>query len=163
MPGEGAVRDALVAIGLAAASRWRRRLTRTTFIGVTGSGGKTTTKDLIAAILSTELRGTKSPASWNHGPALGKTILRTRPRDDFCVVEIATGLPGTVADLAGLVQPSIAVVTAIGADHYTVFRTLEETAAEKRSLVKALPLDGTLVTNADDPHAAAMARGSKGA
>lgn len=162
VPGEGATRDALVAIGLAFARRRRQQLTRTTFIGVTGSGGKTTTKDLIAAILSTELRGTKSPANRNHPSALGKTILRTRRRDDFCVTEIATGLPGTVADLARLVRPSIAVVTAIGTDHFKVFRTLEETAAEKRALVDALPPNGILVTNVDDPHAAAMAQGFAG-
>ena len=162
LPGEGAARDLLQRLGLAAARRHRRRLAGTAFVGVTGSGGKTTTKDLVAAVLETELRGTKTPESLNRLTIVGRTILMTRSRHDFSVHEIPAFRPGSVAEFSALVQPTIAVVTRIGGDHRATFRTLEATAAEKRALVDAVPPDGTLVVNADDPYAIAMADGFSG-
>ena len=162
LPGEALLRDRLLALGLAVARAQRRRLGRTTLIGVTGSAGKTSTKELVAAVLGAELRGTKSPGNDNRLSRVGRTILRTRPRDAFSVVEVAAWRPGSVAETADLLRPDIAVVTTIGSDHFSAFRSLEATAAEKQALVDALPATGTAVLNADDPHVVAMADGFPG-
>jgi UDP-N-acetylmuramyl pentapeptide synthase len=150
-------------VGLAAAALHRSRLGRVAFIGVTGSCGKTTTKELIAAVLRTELRGRQSPGEGNGLAVVGKTVLRTSGRDGFCVIEVAAGQPGNVARTARVVRPRIAVVTNIGSDHRKTFRTLEATAAEKRALLDSVVTAGTAVLNADDPHVIAMAEGFGGA
>jgi len=143
---------------------WRelRERYKFTLIGITGSAGKTTTKELIAAVLGTELRGTKTPSSENRLTVLGRTILRTRRGHAFSVAEIPAFRYGSVAEFSRLLRPSIAVVTSVGSDHLKLFRTLEVTAAEKAALVRALPDDGIAVLNADDPHVRAMADGFAG-
>jgi UDP-N-acetylmuramyl pentapeptide synthase len=148
--------------GVAAATVYRAWLKRVTFIGVTGSAGKTTTKELIFAALSSELRGRKTPAAGNGLAVVAKTILRTTNRDAFCVLEVAAGDPGQVARTARMARPQIAVVTRIGSDHYKLYRTPESTVAEKRHLLAAAPDGSTAVLNADDPHVMAMAEGFPG-
>lgn len=148
--------------GLAAAAFHRRRLKDVSFIGVTGSCGKTTTKELIAAVLGASLAGRKSPGTSNSFTAVGKTVLRTTTSDAFCVVEIAAWEPGSVARAARVVAPNIAVVTNIGADHRQAFRTLEAIAAEKVQLLDAVMPGGTAVLNVDDERVSAMARGFRG-
>ncbi|HEX6701482.1 MAG TPA: UDP-N-acetylmuramoyl-tripeptide--D-alanyl-D-alanine ligase [Gaiellaceae bacterium] len=157
LPGEAAARDALLGVGLAAARMHRRRLGSTVFVGVTGSAGKSTTKDLVAAVLRTQLEGTTTPGTANRISIVGRTLLRTRPRHDFCVAEVAAWRPGSVAQIARVLRPQIAVVTNVCADHRKAFRTLEETAIEKAALVAAVPADGVAVLNADDPLVRAMA------
>jgi UDP-N-acetylmuramoyl-tripeptide--D-alanyl-D-alanine ligase len=142
--------------GVAAATLHRRRLTGVAFIGVTGSCGKTTTKELIAGALRTELRGRNSPGEGNGLAVVTKTVLRTTARDAFCVIEMALE-NGSLARAARVVRPRIAVVTTIGTDHRAILRTLEATAAAKRELVDAVVDGGTVVLNADDPHVIAMA------
>jgi UDP-N-acetylmuramoyl-tripeptide--D-alanyl-D-alanine ligase len=151
------LRELKLHAGLATATLHRRRLRRVAVIGVTGSCGKTTTKELIAAALSSELRGRKSPGTGNGLPIVGKTILRTTNRDGFCVVEVAAGEGlGYVARTAQVLRPDIAVVTNVGSDHRAIFRTLEATAAEKRALVDGVVDGGAAVLNADDPLVLAM-------
>jgi UDP-N-acetylmuramoyl-tripeptide--D-alanyl-D-alanine ligase len=162
LPGEAAARDVLLRAGLAAARRHRRRLTQTTFVGVTGSVGKTTTKDLVAAVLETTLTGTKSPGSQNRFTTIGQTILRTRSRDGFAVIEIPAFYPGSVAEITSLVRPDVGVVTTVGLDHRSTFRTPDVIAAEKCTLITGLPSDGVAVLNADDPRVIAMADGFAG-
>jgi UDP-N-acetylmuramoyl-tripeptide--D-alanyl-D-alanine ligase len=157
-----AFRRVALAAGLRVSVCHRRTLTATTFIGVTGSCGKTTTKELIWAALSAAYRGRRSPRSDNDLVTVCGTVLRTSRRDRFCVVEVAAWEPGSVARVAGVVRPQIAVVTNVGRDHHRAFRTLEATAAQKRALIDALPEDGTVVLNADDPNVLAMARGFGG-
>ena len=133
-----------------------------TFVGVTGSGGKSTTKALTAAILRTELDGTETPGTSNRLSVVARTVLRTRPHDDFCVAEVAAWRPGSVAEIARVLQPRVGVVTRVRAEHRTEFRTLEAVAAEKAALVDALPTDGVAVLNADDPLVVAMAERFRG-
>jgi UDP-N-acetylmuramoyl-tripeptide--D-alanyl-D-alanine ligase len=160
--GEALIRDVLLYVGVEVARAHRRRLEDTVFVGVTGSVGKTTTKELTAAVLGTQLAGTWTEGNKNGLGNLGRTILRTKARHDFCVLEVAAWYPGSVARVARLVQPTIAVVTRIGLDHYKAFRSREVTALEKRALIDALPPDGCAILNADDPHVLAMAEGFAG-
>jgi aminoacyl-tRNA hydrolase len=139
---------------------YRACLGRVVFIGVTGSCGKTTTKELIAAILATHLRGQKNPGNLNLALDLARTLLRVRPGDDFCVLEIAAAVKGERLPLEGplgLIRPQIGVVTNIGLDHLQAFQTQEAIAAEKGKLIAALPPHGTAILNVDDAHVRAMA------
>jgi aminoacyl-tRNA hydrolase len=133
-------------------------LKRPTFIAVTGSCGKSTTKELIDAVLSTRLRGRKTPGTCNTPYHVARTILRTHRRDDYCVLEVAAAtkrrLP--MEETLALIRPRIGVVTNVGMDHLDVFGSIEAIAAEKSKLVVALPADGTAVLNADDPRVLAM-------
>jgi len=135
-----------------------RRLTlrRMTVIGITGSGGKTTTTSLIGAMLSAEaLCHMKAGASTEY--AITRTLLKIDSATRFCVHEVGAYEPGRIARAVKILKPQIAVVTAIGTDHYREFRSLEAIAAEKAHLVAALPQSGTAILNADDPHVLAMA------
>jgi len=145
---------------LHAGARSYRRLVlrRPVFIAITGSCGKTTTKELAAAVLATRLRGTRGAGNGNTPWHLVRNILRTRPQDQYSVLELA-GLSDTVIPLEGpleLIRPKIGVVTNIGTDHYTVFKDLDATAAHKGKLVAALPADGVAILNADDPRVFGM-------
>ena len=140
---------------------YRRLLRGVTFIGVTGSCGKTTTVQLITAMLGARFRGGGSHGSMNLPPHIAKTILDARPWDDFCVIEIAAAKESARIALERplrMVRPQIGVVTNIGADHISAFGSQEAIAAEKGKLIAALACDGTAVLNADDPNVLAMSR-----
>lgn len=134
----------------------RRRLRRVTFIGITGSAGKTTTKDLSAAVLSKLGSCHSSLRSSNEQAEVFKTVLGTRRRHRFCVVEASAGRPGYLDRSLQAIKPDIAVVTVIAREHYSAFKSLEAIAAEKGKLVAALPSHGIAVLNLDDPLVRAM-------
>ena len=141
------------------APMYRSLLSHVIFIGVTGSCGKTTAKEILGAILATQFRGLKSIGNYNRPPSLARTVLRVRPWHEFCVMEIALStregrIPLEVS--IGLARPQIAVVTAIGKEHLSSYGSIEAIAAEKGKLVSALPPHGTAVLNVDDPHVSAM-------
>ncbi len=130
------------------------------FIGVTGSCGKTTATRLIADILSKE-NYVQKRSHQNTAQYVAKTILSVSLRHRFCVSELSAERPGTMDKLAKLLRPQIGVVTNIGQDHYSNYRNLESTAAEKGKLVEMLPADGTAVLNADDPYVFEMRKRTK--
>ena len=134
----------------------RLMLHRTTFIGITGSCGKTTTTELTGKILSAKGPCHVKSSGNTHSAAL-RSILSIAPSDRFCVHEVAASGPGTIGRVVRILRPRIAIVTTIGTDHYRLFRGLEATAREKAALVAALPKSGTAILNADDPHVRAMA------
>src|SRR5262245_55672371 len=110
---------------LAVAPLYRSLLSGVTFIGVTGSCGKTTTKELIAAVLSVRFRGRRTFGNRNSPGYLAKTILSVRPWDRYCVLEI--GLSGRGVPLDGplwLVRPRIGMVTDMGTDQLSAYRRL---------------------------------------
>ena len=142
---------------LAEALAHRERLRDVVFIAVTGSCGKTTTKDLIAAMLGSKFRGTKNDDTRNCGPDVIKAILRIAPTDDFFVQELGAWGPNTLDAGIGLVQPDIAVVTNLRNDHYSSLRGPRGAQKEKGKLVRCVPPSGAAVLNADDPLAAELA------
>jgi UDP-N-acetylmuramyl pentapeptide synthase len=152
-----AAREAFVDATYRRAARHRKKAWRTLFIAVTGSAGKTTTKDLVAAALGCRSYGSKSPSSHNAGRIVARTMLAVRPEHDFHVQELGASGPGTLDRAIALVRPKVAVITNVGSDHRKAFRTLEAAAAEKAKVVAAVPPSGLTVLNADDPLVMAMA------
>ncbi|MCX7220235.1 MAG: aminoacyl-tRNA hydrolase [Burkholderiales bacterium] len=138
--------------GLHSLTRWhRKQLKNTIFIGITGSAGKTTTKDLIAGILSAHFSdGNQTKGTLNTSEYTPATILGTSRRDAFCVVEISGHRPREMDLPLSLVQPTVGVVTNIGFDHISAFKTREAIALEKSKLIRALGPQGIAVLNADD-------------
>jgi len=135
----------------AAARRHRLSLPNTRFIAVTGSCGKTTTKDLIATVLAARYPGRKSDDTFNCGVDVVRSVLAVRPDDRFLVQELGAWGSGTLDQGIDLVRPDIAVVTNLRNDHYSRFRGPHGAQAEKGKLVASLPATGTAVLNWDDP------------
>lgn len=130
---------------------WRPVLTQTIFIGITGSAGKTTTKELLVGVLSHKLPGIGCLGSLNELAELATTILRVRPRHRFCVAEMSEDHPGVLKELLALVRPSIGIVTVVGNDHWSRYKSRDAIADEISKLIEFLPATGTAVINADDP------------
>ena len=143
---------ALAQLGAAARDRFAGNVA-----GVTGSVGKTSTKDLLASALSVAGPVCASPASFNNSIGVPLTLLGASGTERALVAEIGTSAPGEIADLAALARPDTAVVTAVSAAHTEAFGTLEAVAREKSDLIAALPATGTAVLNAEDQRVAAMA------
>jgi UDP-N-acetylmuramoyl-tripeptide--D-alanyl-D-alanine ligase len=150
------VDDTTRALGRLAA-RHRRRF-RVPVVAVTGSNGKTTTKELIAAALGARWRVLKSAASYNNQWGLPLTLLKLGADHDAVVVEIGTNHPGEIAYLTGIAAPTVGVVTVVNAVHTEFLGSLDGVREEKAGLVRALPADGVAVLNADDARVASMAR-----
>jgi UDP-N-acetylmuramoyl-tripeptide--D-alanyl-D-alanine ligase len=136
---------------LAEARRQRLALSSVTFVAVTGSCGKTTTKDFTAAILSSRFKGSKSEDTRNCGLDLAATVLAAHPDDDFLVQELGAWEPGSLDAGIEFVRPDIAVVTNLRNDHYSSLRGPRGAQAEKGKLVASLPSTGAAVLNWDDP------------
>ncbi len=134
----------------------RRLLVRTTFVGVTGSCGKTTTVSLAADLLATD--GSCYCREYQNTPGISATTVLSAPAwSKYCIQEISGDFPGAITAHVGVLKPHIGIVTTVGTDHYTTFRSLEAIAEEKGQLVEALPKRGTAILNADDPNVRAMA------
>lgn len=142
---------------------WRRLLLRTKFVVISGSVGKTTTKEILAAILESHYPTARTPGNCNHrkfgGPEA--TILSVRPWHRFAVIEVGIERPGDMASVARLVKPDIALMLEVKRCHTNVFKTVEAIAEEKGALIEALPAQGIAVLNQDNPHVANMIDRSK--
>jgi UDP-N-acetylmuramoyl-tripeptide--D-alanyl-D-alanine ligase len=145
------------AVLFAAAFLWRGLMFRTTFIAITGSVGKTTSKEALAAILAKRHRIVKTQVSNNRLMDLAALILSVRPWHRYAVLEVATDGPGWMKRMAWLARPHIAVVLRVAGTHSNHFPTLEDTAAEKAVLLTTIRPGGIAVLNGDDPLVAAMA------
>lgn len=135
---------------------WRRLMFRTTFIAVTGSLGKTTATDCLAAILASRFPTNATVDGRNARHHLAATILRTRFRHRFTVIEVGAKLPGALRRAAWMVNPDVVVILSVAGTHTQSFRILEETAAEKAQLLSRLGPEGLAVLNGDDPRVRAM-------
>ena len=128
-----------------------------TIVGVTGSAGKTSTKDLIAAVLSRAGETVAPPGSFNNEIGHPYTVLRCTEDTDFLVAEMSARGIGHIAHLAAIAPPTIGVVLNVGSAHIGEFGSRENIAKAKGELVEALPASGVAVLNADDPFVAGMA------
>ena len=126
-------------------------------VGITGSSGKTSTKDLVAAVLRPLGEVVAPPGSFNNELGHPWTVLRADEDTDFLVLEMSARHPGNIAALAAIARPSIAAVLNVGTAHLGEFGSREVIAATKGELVEALRPSGVAILNADDAAVAAMA------
>jgi UDP-N-acetylmuramoyl-tripeptide--D-alanyl-D-alanine ligase len=148
------VADGLHALQSIAAA-WRRRFDPLV-VGITGSIAKTSTKEAVAAVVSTRWRTLRNEGNLNNEIGLPLTILRLGPEHAAAVLEMGMYVGGEIADLARLARPSIGVVTAVQGVHLSRIGSLDAIEAAKGELVEALPRDGFAILNADDRRVARM-------
>lgn len=142
------VTDGRAALGRLSAA-WRRRW-RGRVVGVTGSNGKTTVKEMVAAVLGESAPVLKTRGNLNNDIGVPLTLLRLLPEHGYAVIEMGANHPGEIAYAAGLAKPDVAIIANAGAAHLEGFGSLEGVARAKGELVEALSADGTAVLNADD-------------
>lgn len=130
-------------------------------VAVTGSNGKTSTKDMIAAVLGQVWAVLATEKNFNNQIGLPLTLLGLEPRHGVAVVELGMSNLGEIASLAQTAQPTIGVVTNVGPVHLENLGTIERVADAKAELVEALPNDGLAVLNGDDERVRAMAQRTK--
>lgn len=155
-----AVDDTLAALQtLATAVRkfWGKPL-----VGITGSAGKTTTKEAIAHVLASRVRVLKSEGNFNNHFGLPLMLLKLEPEHDVAVVEMGMSHAGEIRALAKIAQPELGVVTNVAPVHLEFFDSLAGIARAKYELVESLPASGTAVLNGDDEYVSQFGRGFKG-
>lgn len=155
------VDDPLAALARLATVVRGDRLSGTRVVGVTGSTGKTSTKDLLASALATELRVHANRSSFNNEIGLPVTLLGARDDTEVLVCEMGARVAGNVAALCAVARPEIGVITNIGMAHAEHLGGADGTERVKGELLEALPADGLAVLNADDPVSLRLARRSK--
>jgi UDP-N-acetylmuramoyl-tripeptide--D-alanyl-D-alanine ligase len=128
-----------------------------TIIGVTGSSGKTSTKDMLAAVLAPLGEVVAPPGSFNNELGHPWTVLRATESTDYLVLELSARHPGNIAALAAIAPPRLAVVLNVGTAHLGEFGSRQAIAETKAELVQAVPESGAVILNLDDPVVAAMA------
>jgi UDP-N-acetylmuramoyl-tripeptide--D-alanyl-D-alanine ligase len=132
------------------AANYRRSLALKV-LAITGSNGKTSTKDFAASVLARRFRVTKTEGNFNNHVGLPRTILEATAEDQVAVWEIGMNHPGEIAALSKIATPDAAIVTNIGVAHIEFMGSREAIAAEKGSLAEAIEPQGTVILNADDP------------
>jgi len=130
-------------------------------VGITGSVGKTSVKDLLAAVLGQHRRTAASERSFNNEMGVPLTLLGAPDGTEAVVVEMGARDVGHIAALCEIAEPTVGVVTRVAAVHTEVFGTIEDVARAKAELVRELPADGVAVLNADDERVAAMAAATR--
>jgi UDP-N-acetylmuramoyl-tripeptide--D-alanyl-D-alanine ligase len=143
------------------AAAWRKTLGGT-FVGVTGTCGKTTTKALVAHLVSGEKEVFAAPESYNTRIGLPLALLAMPATAEVGVFEVGAGGPGEILPLASLLAPRLAILTLVGRGHLAGFGDAAAVAREKWDLVRALPEAGTAIVNADSPELVEAAAGWKG-
>ena len=127
-------------------------------IAITGSNGKTSTKDFVAATLARKFRVTKTEGNFNNHVGLPQTMLAANRDDEIAVWEIGMNHPGEIAALAKLAAPDVAIITNVGIAHIEFMGSREAIAEEKGALAEAVTANGTLILNAEDAFSDAIAK-----
>jgi UDP-N-acetylmuramoyl-tripeptide--D-alanyl-D-alanine ligase len=127
-------------------------------IAITGSNGKTSTKDFVAATLARKFRVTKTEGNFNNHVGLPQTMLAANREDEIAVWEIGMNHPGEIAALAKLAAPDVAIITNVGIAHIEFMGSREAIAEEKGALAEAIGGNGTLILNADDAFTESIAK-----
>jgi UDP-N-acetylmuramoyl-tripeptide--D-alanyl-D-alanine ligase len=151
------VKDTLKALGDIA--RFYRSRFNIHVVGITGSNGKTTTKDMIAAVLSQKFNVLKNEGNLNNTIGLPLTLFNLSGAHEAAVLEMGISIPGEMARLVEIAQPDVAVVTNVGSTHLEFLHSVEVVASEKGILARSA---GSGVLNADDPRVAGMRDGLSG-
>ena len=154
------VDDTLVALQRLATAA--RRLWAKPVIGITGSAGKTTTKEAIAHILSQRFRVLKSEGNFNNHFGLPLMLLKLEPEHEIAVIEMGMSHAGEIRALAQIAQPETGVVTSVAPVHLEFFDSLAAIARAKYELIESLPAGGTAVLNADDEYVSQFGRDFRG-
>ena len=149
--------DALLGLGA-----WMRTSVDPLVVAVTGSAGKTTTKDLLRAALSSQRRVVANPGSYNNELGVPLTCCELQSDTEMLVAEVGARGAGHIAAMALVLQPDVSVVTTVAAAHLEMFVDLDGVAKAKRELVEALSPDGVAVLNADDSRVLDMASAAPG-
>jgi UDP-N-acetylmuramoyl-tripeptide--D-alanyl-D-alanine ligase len=127
-------------------------------VAITGSNGKTSTKDFVAATLAKKFRVTKTEGNFNNHVGLPQTMLAANREDEMAVWEIGMNHPGEIAPLARLAVPDVAIITNIGVAHIEFMGSREGIAEEKGALAEAVAPGGVVILNADDPFSERIAK-----
>jgi UDP-N-acetylmuramoyl-tripeptide--D-alanyl-D-alanine ligase len=145
--------EALHRLARAVRKEWGKKV-----CGITGSVGKTTTKEIVAALLGSQLRVLKTSGNFNNEYGLPLTLFRLEETDDVAVLEMGMSFPGELKRLAAIALPDVAIETRVSPAHLLNFSSVDEIALAKRELIEGLHgKDSVAVLNADDPRVAAMA------
>src|SRR5213080_3388440 len=143
------------------AANYRKSL-KLSVVAITGSNGKTSTKDFAAAVLARRFRVTKTQGNFNNHVGLPQTILEATSQDEVAVWEIGMNHPGEVAVLAKIAAADVGIITNIGIAHIEFMGSREKIAEEKGALAEAIDAEGTVILNADDPFTKGIATRARG-
>lgn len=138
-------------------ARFRRERLSATFIAITGSNGKTTTKELLVHIMNGYAKTAYNEKNYNNQIGISQAILAIENQPQYCVLELGTNHPGEIAPLARLVEPDLSVITNVNASHLEGLGDIEGVLREKASLFEGTKPDGTIFINLDDPSLRSLA------
>jgi UDP-N-acetylmuramoyl-tripeptide--D-alanyl-D-alanine ligase len=137
---------AMAALGEAVRARSRARV-----VGITGATGKTSTKDILAALCRPHVRTVAAEQSHNNEIGLPLTMTRIEPDTEVAIAEMGTRGPGQIAALCAIARPDVGIITRIGPAHLELFGSIEAVAGAEAEIVAALPPGGTIVVPAGEP------------
>lgn len=148
--------------GLQSLARFHRQRFTIPVIAITGSNGKTSTKDMTAAVLASRFNVLKTEANYNNEIGLPLTLLKLTPQHEAAVVEMGMRGIGEIRELADIALPTIGIITNVGETHIELLGSVENIAVAKGELVEAIPPNGLVVLNADNFHVRDMKEKAKG-
>ena len=157
-PGAVLIRTDDTLRGLQRLGRGHRDRRPLRIVAITGSVGKTSTKELASLVLAERFETARSPENWNTEIGIPLVLVNLPEAAAVAVLEFAMRGPGQIRELVEIARPEIGVVTVIGESHMDFFETREQLAAAKGELIEGLPAEGIAVLNADDPLAMGLAR-----
>lgn len=141
---------------LEALASWRRSRLHCHVLGITGSTGKTTTKDFVRSVLATQMNVVATSGNRNNELGVPLTVMEADPETEVLVVEMAMRAPGQIEHLCNIARPTAGLVTNVGVSHLEALGSQEAIASAKSELVRAVPAEGMVFVNGDDAWSKAM-------